>query len=98
MGLLHSYHLNHSTVLLYIFSQTANKRNKLTFIAEPLDDGLAEKLEAGKVNLDWDNRKVSCITWFLMQPYNYSYTITLTKIILSHIRFFLVGKVFPNKI
>jgi hypothetical protein len=39
--------------------QTANKRNKLTFIAEPLDDGLAEKLEAGKVNLSWDNRKVS---------------------------------------
>ena len=41
-----------------IFPQTANKRNKLTFIAEPLDDGLAEKLEAGKVNLNWENRKV----------------------------------------
>ena len=28
-------------------------------IAEPLDDGLAEKLEAGQVNLnDWDNKKV----------------------------------------
>ncbi|EED96637.1 U5 small nuclear ribonucleoprotein, U5 snRNP [Thalassiosira pseudonana CCMP1335] len=40
------------------FSETANKRNKLTFIAEPLDDGLAEKLEAGKVNLNWDNRKL----------------------------------------
>lgn len=39
--------------------QTANKRNKLTFIAEPLDDGLAEILELGKVNINWDNRKVS---------------------------------------
>ena len=50
----------HSKVYLFIFPQfqTANKRNKLTFIAEPLDDGLAEKLENGKVNLDWDNRKV----------------------------------------
>lgn len=40
------------------FSQTTNKKNKLTFIAEPLDDGLAEKLESGKVNLSWDNRKL----------------------------------------
>jgi U5 small nuclear ribonucleoprotein component len=38
--------------------QTANKRNKLTVIAEPLDDGLAEQLEAGKVNLKWDTKKV----------------------------------------
>jgi U5 small nuclear ribonucleoprotein component len=38
--------------------QTANKRNKLTFIAEPLDDRLAERLEGGKVSLDWDKRKV----------------------------------------
>ncbi|KAL3762929.1 hypothetical protein ACHAWU_001076 [Discostella pseudostelligera] len=40
------------------FSESANKRNKLTFIAEPLDDGLAEKLENGKVNINWDNRKL----------------------------------------
>lgn len=40
------------------FSQSTNKRNKITFIAEPLDDGLAEKLEGGKVNLNWDNRKM----------------------------------------
>jgi U5 small nuclear ribonucleoprotein component len=40
------------------FSETANKRNKLTFIAEPLDDGLAEQLEAGKVNLNWDKKKI----------------------------------------
>ena len=60
------YPLEHATkvsafyilILLVPQFQTANKRNKLTFIAEPLDDGLAEKLENGKVNLDWDNRKV----------------------------------------
>lgn len=40
------------------FLQTTNKRNKLTFIAEPLDEGMAERLEAGKVKLDWDKRKL----------------------------------------
>jgi 116 kDa U5 small nuclear ribonucleoprotein component len=37
---------------------TANKRNSLTFMAEPLDDGLAEKLELGKVNSQWDTKKM----------------------------------------
>jgi U5 small nuclear ribonucleoprotein component len=45
------------TSSLKCFADTANKRNKLTFIAEPLDDGLAEMLEAGKINPSWDNRK-----------------------------------------
>lgn len=40
------------------FAETANKRNKLTFLAEPLEDGLAEKLEWGKVHPDWDKKKV----------------------------------------
>jgi U5 small nuclear ribonucleoprotein component len=40
------------------FAETANKRNKLTFIAEPMDDGLAEQLEAGKVNLHWEKKKL----------------------------------------
>jgi len=43
---------------VFFFRQTTNKRNKLTFIAEPLDDGLAEQLEAGKVKLSWDKKKV----------------------------------------
>lgn len=47
------------TSSLKCFAETANKRNKLTFIAEPLDDGLAENLEAGKVKLNqWDKRKI----------------------------------------
>lgn len=45
------------TSSLKCFADTANKRNKLTFIAEPLDDGLAEMLETGKINPSWDNRK-----------------------------------------
>ena len=43
---------------LKCFAETANKRNKLTMIAEPLDDGLAEKLEAGNVKLNWDKKKL----------------------------------------
>lgn len=45
-------------------TQTTNKRNKLTFIAEPMDDGLAEDLEAGKVKLDWDKKKVGFLKQF----------------------------------
>lgn len=40
------------------FAETANKRNKLTFLAEPMEEGLAEKLEWGKVHPDWDKKKV----------------------------------------
>lgn len=49
------------TSRLMCFAVTANKRNKLTFIAEPLNDRLAEKLdsEAGKVKLQQlDIRKI----------------------------------------
>ena len=40
------------------FAQTANKRNQLTFLAEPMEDGLAEKLERGKINPEWDAKKL----------------------------------------
>ena len=50
------------------FSETANKRNKLTFIAEPLDEGLAEKLEAGRVSLEWDKKKMGR---FFQTQYNW---------------------------
>jgi U5 small nuclear ribonucleoprotein component len=46
------------TSSLKCFAETANKKNRLTFIAEPLDEGLAEMLEAGKINPNWDNRKL----------------------------------------
>jgi len=45
------------TSSLKCFAESANKRNKLTLIAEPLDDGLAEDLEAGKIHLHWDKKK-----------------------------------------
>lgn len=40
------------------FSETVNKRNRLGLIAEPLDEGLAERLEWGKVNPNWDKKKL----------------------------------------
>ena len=46
------------TSSLKCFGETTNRRNKLTFIAEPLDEGLAERLENGKVKVhEWDQRK-----------------------------------------
>jgi U5 small nuclear ribonucleoprotein component len=33
------------------YAMTPNKKNKLTMIAEPLDQGIAEDIEAGKVNI-----------------------------------------------
>ena len=44
------------------FAETTNKRNKLTMIAEPMEKGLAEDIEAEKVSLDWDKKQVS--QWF----------------------------------
>jgi len=47
------------TSSLKCFAETTNRKNKLTFIAEPMDEGLAERLETGSVKLkDWDKRKV----------------------------------------
>ena len=33
------------------YALTPNKKNKLTFVAEPLDDGIAGDIESGKVNI-----------------------------------------------
>ncbi|KAI1259496.1 P-loop containing nucleoside triphosphate hydrolase protein [Xylariaceae sp. FL1019] len=40
------------------FAETPNKRNKITMIAEPLDDGIAEDIENGRVNMRDGARKV----------------------------------------
>lgn len=37
------------TSSLKCFAETPNKRNKLTMIAEPLDKGLAEDIEGGRI-------------------------------------------------
>lgn len=47
------------TSSLKCFAETANKKNTLSFVSEPLDEGLAEKLEAGKLKLTWDKKKLS---------------------------------------
>ena len=45
---------------IQIFAYSSNisnalySRNKLTMIAEPLEKGLAEDIEAGKVQINWD--------------------------------------------
>ncbi|KAK3054373.1 hypothetical protein LTR09_004641 [Extremus antarcticus] len=40
------------------YALTPNKKNKLTFVAEPLDDGIAEDIESGKVDIRDPARKV----------------------------------------
>ncbi len=46
------------TSSLKCFGETPNKKNKLTIIAEPMDDGLSEDIEARRVNIDWDCKKL----------------------------------------
>jgi 116 kDa U5 small nuclear ribonucleoprotein component len=41
------------TSSLKCFSETPNKKNKLTMIAEPLDEGLAQDIESGAVSINW---------------------------------------------
>jgi 116 kDa U5 small nuclear ribonucleoprotein component len=43
---------------LNCFSETPNKRNKLTMLAEPLDTGLAHDIESGAISLSWDKKSV----------------------------------------
>ncbi|CAM9399052.1 unnamed protein product [Ectocarpus sp. 4 AP-2014] len=44
------------TSSLKCFSETPNKRNKLTMIAEPLENGLAVDIESGEVSIEWDRK------------------------------------------
>ena len=41
------------------FGDTPNKRNRLTMLAEPLNKGLAEDIEAGAISLKWDRARVA---------------------------------------
>ncbi|GAX10690.1 116 kDa U5 small nuclear ribonucleoprotein component [Fistulifera solaris] len=49
-------------------AETSNKKNRLSLIAEPLDEGLAEELEAGKVKLAWEPKKFAK---FFQTQYNW---------------------------
>lgn len=46
------------TSAIKCYAQTPNKKNKITMIAEPLDSGIAEDIENGKVSIKWPIRKV----------------------------------------
>ncbi|KAJ3104601.1 hypothetical protein HDU96_008865 [Phlyctochytrium bullatum] len=47
------------TSSLKCFAEDPNKRNRLTIIAEPLEKGIAEDIEAEKVRLSWPKREVA---------------------------------------
>ncbi|KAI6251551.1 Pre-mRNA-splicing factor cwf10 [Erysiphe necator] len=44
------------TSAIKCYAQTPNKKNKITMLAEPLDDGIAEDIENGKVSIKSSNR------------------------------------------
>jgi U5 small nuclear ribonucleoprotein component len=46
------------TSSLKCFAETPNKQNKFTFIAQPLEPGLAEDIENGAVNINWSKKDV----------------------------------------
>lgn len=46
------------TSAIMCYAMTPNKKNKITMIAEPLDDGIAEDIEAGHVKIKDPIRKV----------------------------------------
>jgi U5 small nuclear ribonucleoprotein component len=46
------------TSSLKCFAETPNGRSKLTMIAEPLERGLAEDIEAGRVDMRWDRKRL----------------------------------------
>ncbi|GAA5805185.1 U5 small nuclear ribonucleoprotein component [Helicostylum pulchrum] len=46
------------TSALKCFAETPNKKNKLTFIAEPLEKELAEEIENGDISIRWPKNKL----------------------------------------
>lgn len=46
------------TSAIKCYALTPNKKNKITMVAEPLDSGIAEDIESGKVSIKWPVRKV----------------------------------------
>lgn len=46
------------TSAIMCYAVTPNKKNKITMVAEPLDDGIAEDIESGKVSIKDSGRKI----------------------------------------
>jgi 116 kDa U5 small nuclear ribonucleoprotein component len=47
------------TSAIKCFSETPNKKNKFTMLAEPLENGLAYDIESGVIRLDWDKKSIA---------------------------------------
>merc|ERR1719210_2611930 len=47
------------TSSLKCFAETPNKKNKLYMVAEPLEKGVGEDIDKGKVKIDWDSRRIA---------------------------------------
>ncbi|CAE7221295.1 EFTUD2 [Symbiodinium sp. CCMP2592] len=47
------------TSSLKCFAETPNKKNKIYMVAEPLEKGLGEDIEKGKVSIEWNKRRMS---------------------------------------
>jgi 116 kDa U5 small nuclear ribonucleoprotein component len=56
------------TSAIQCYNLTANKKNKITMVAEPLDPGIAEDIESGKVSIKDPVRKVGK---FFEEKYGY---------------------------
>lgn len=46
------------TSTIKCFSETPNKRNKITMVAEALDEGLANDIESHTIRIDWDKKSI----------------------------------------
>lgn len=56
------------TSAIKCYATTPNKKNKITLIAEPLDDGIAEAIETGRVNI---RDPVKVVAKYFEQEYHY---------------------------
>ena len=54
---------------LKCYAETPNKRNKLTMICEPMENGLANDIENNKISLNWNKKTIS--KFFMQDNYDY---------------------------
>eukprot|EP01138_Halocafeteria_seosinensis_P015966 gb/GECG01016294.1/.p1 GENE.gb/GECG01016294.1/~~gb/GECG01016294.1/.p1 ORF type:complete len:994 (+),score=128.14 gb/GECG01016294.1/:1-2982(+) len=56
------------TSSLQCFAETPNKKNRLTMIAEPLEKGMADDIESGRVDMNWSTKELAN---FFQTTYNW---------------------------
>lgn len=56
------------------YAETPNKKNKISMISQPLDKGLSDDIENGKVSLDWGKKKLGDFfkkyNWDILQAHS----------------------------